>query len=71
MKDYYFLLSSITSAVKGEKILQRSGYRAHVFKDPSINPYGCGYIIKASGNKENMEAILKNSGVRVNKTREA
>ncbi|MBR5310966.1 MAG: DUF3343 domain-containing protein [Oscillospiraceae bacterium] len=71
IKDYYFLLSSITSAVKGEKILEKNGYRAHVFKDSSINPYGCGYIIKARGNRENMEEILKNGGVRINEIREA
>ena len=70
MRDYYFLLSSITSAEKGEKILQKNGYRAHIFKDSVMNPYGCGYVIKASGNRENMETILKNSGVRVNEIRE-
>ena len=70
MKDYYFFLSSITSAVKGEKILRKNGYRAYVFKDSSINPFGCGYIIKARGNKDNMEVILKNSGVRINEIRE-
>lgn len=71
MKEYYFLLSSITSAVKGEKILQKNGYKAHVFRDTSINPYGCGYVIKAFGNRESMEMLLKNGKVRVNEVREA
>ena len=71
MKEYYFLLSSITSAMKGEKILRKAGYRAFVFRDTSINPYGCGYIIKAFGKREDMEKLLKNEGVRINETREA
>lgn len=70
MKEYYFLLSSVTSAMKGEKILRNSGYRAYVFRDTLMNPYGCGYVIKASGEKENMSRILKNGGVRVNEIRE-
>ena len=70
MKEYYFLLSSITSAMKGEKILQKAGHRAFVFRDTSINPYGCGYIIKASEKREDMEKLLKNEGVRINETRE-
>lgn len=71
MKWYFFLLSSITSAVKGEKILRGNGYKANVFRDTSMNPYGCGYVIKAFGNKENMAALLKKGGVRVNEIREA
>ncbi len=71
MKEYYFLLSSITSAMKGEKILLKNGYRAHVFKDSNANPYGCGYIIKAFGNKEKMAEILKNAGIKVNEIRES
>ncbi len=71
MREYYFLLSSITSAMKGEKALQKAGYKAYVLRDTSMNPYGCGYIIKAFGKKEVMEGILKNAGVRVNETREA
>ena len=71
MKEYLFLLSSITSAMKGEKILIKNGFRASVYKDSKTNPYGCGYIIKASGEKERIEAILKSSGIRINEIRES
>ena len=71
MKEYLFLLSSITSAMKGEKILLKNGFRASVYKDTSTNPYGCGYIIKAFGEKEKMAEILKKSGIRINEIRES
>lgn len=71
MKEYYFLLSSVTSAVKGEKILLKNGFRAHVLKDGSVNPYGCGYMIRVSGEKEKMTELLKKGGIRINEIREA
>lgn len=71
MKEYYFLLSSITSALKGEEILRKSGFRANVFRDKNYNPYGCGYVIKAFGEKESMENLLKKSGIRINDIKES
>lgn len=71
MKECFFLLSSITSAMKGEKILSQNGYRAFVFKDTNINPYGCGYIIRAFGDKNKMAEILKKSGIRINEIKES
>ena len=71
MKEYFFLLSSVTSAFKGEGILRKNGFRANVFRDGNFNPYGCGYVIKAYGEKEKMEQILKKSGIRVNEIRES
>ena len=71
MSEYFFLLSSVTSAMKGEGILKKSGYRASVFRDTGFNPYGCGYVIKAFGEKEKMSEILKKSGIRVNEIKES
>lgn len=71
MKEYFFLLSSITSAMKGEEILRKNGYRANIFRDTKMNPYGCGYVIKAFGEKEKLEKILKSSGIRINEIRES
>ncbi|MBQ7875485.1 MAG: DUF3343 domain-containing protein [Oscillospiraceae bacterium] len=70
MKEYFFLLSSVTSAMKSEGILQKNGYKAYVFRDSSMNPYGCGYVVKASGDKENMAALLKKNGIRINEIKE-
>ena len=71
MKEYFFLLSSITSAMKGEEILGKNGFRASVFRDTKINPYGCGYVIKVFGEKEKISAVLKKYGIRVNEIRES
>ena len=70
MKDYYFLTSSVTTAMKGEKILAASGFRTFVFRDGTINPYGCGYVIRALGDRDAMAAILQKRGVRINEIRE-
>lgn len=71
MKEYFFLLSSITSAMKGEDILRKNGFRASVFRDSKINPYGCGYVIKVFGEKEKINRILQKAGIRVNEIRES
>lgn len=71
MKEYFFLLSSVTSAMKGEKLLFKNGIKAHVLRDGKVNPYGCGYMIKARGEKERLEEILKSGGIRINEIREA
>ncbi|MBE6892572.1 MAG: DUF3343 domain-containing protein [Oscillospiraceae bacterium] len=71
MKEYFFLLSSITSAMKGEDILRKNGFRASVFRDSKINPYGCGYVIKVFGEKEKISRILQKAGIRVNEIRES
>ena len=71
MKECFFLLSSITSAMKGEDILRKNGFRASVFRDSKINPYGCGYVIKVFGEKEKINRILQKAGIRVNEIRES
>ncbi|MBQ3532036.1 MAG: DUF3343 domain-containing protein [Oscillospiraceae bacterium] len=71
MKEYFFLLSSITSAMKGEDILRKNGFKANVFRDTKINPYGCGYVIKVFGEIEKITLILNRAGIRVNEIRES
>lgn len=71
MKEYFFLLSSITSAMKGEDLLRKNGIKASVFRDTNMNPYGCGYVLKAYGEKEKMSILLKKAGIRVNEIRES
>lgn len=70
MKEYYFLLSSVTSAMKSEDVFRKNGYKAYVFRDTKMNPYGCGYVVKAAGDVENMTALLKKNGIRVNEIKE-
>ena len=71
MKEYFFLLSSVTSAMKSEEILRKNGYKAYVFRDTGMNHYGCGYVVRAAGDKEKMADILRRNGIRVNEIKES
>jgi hypothetical protein len=57
--------------MKGEDLLKKNGFRASVFRDTKINPFGCGYVIKVFGEKEKTSEILKKAGIRVNEIRES
>ncbi len=70
MKEYYILLTSVTMAMKGESVLRKMGYKVTVIRDNTINPYGCGYVIRIIGNVDNVGEILKKSGVRIREIRE-
>ena len=70
MKEYYILLTSVTMAMKGESVLRKMGYKVTVIRDNTINPYGCGYVIRIIGNADNIGEILKKSGVRIREIRE-
>lgn len=71
MKEYYFFVNSITTAMKGEAALRAAGFRAYIERDGTINPGGCSYLIKASGQREAMLAVLKKGDVKVTGMKEA
>jgi len=70
MKEYYYFFNSVTTAMRGETLLRNKGIRASVFRDGTLNPHGCGYIIKVRGNKEEISALLQKAGIRFNEVRE-
>ncbi len=70
MKEYYYFFSSVTTAMRGETLLRNNGYHASVFRDSSINPHGCGYIVKVKGDKEKISALLQKAGLRFSEIRE-
>lgn len=71
MKEYYFLFSSITTAMRSETVFRNRGYRASVFKDSGINPHGCGYTVKVMGNKDELNNLLSRNGINAKEIREA
>ena len=71
MSDYYFMFGSVTTAMRGETVLKKMGYKAHMKKDSSINPHGCGYVIHVYGDKESLEGVLQRNGIRYYEVREA
>ncbi len=47
MKTYYITFRSVTFAQRGEKLLQRHGYRCHMQRTPRwMEERGCGYCLK-------------------------
>ena len=70
MREYYILLSSVTMAMKGESALRKAGYKVTVLRDSTINPYGCGYVLRIYGNVDTAAEILKKNGVRIREIRE-
>lgn len=71
MREYYFLLGSVTTAIRGETVLKKLGYKAYVRKDSSINPHGCGYVIRVFGDKETLEGVFRRNGIRYYEVKEA
>lgn len=70
MKEYYYFFSSITTAMRGEALLRDNGYHAAVFRDGTINPHGCGYIVKVKGESSVISEMLKKAGIRFSEVRE-
>ena len=71
MEENYFLVSSITYAIKGQELLQRKGYKAYVIRDRERNEHGCGYAILARAPRERAADILAAGHVKVAGVREA
>ena len=66
MGKVYFYVSSITNAMRGKSILERSGIRSSINRstDDKIKN-GCGYIIMVFNNGDAAERILSSSGIRI------
>lgn len=69
-RETYYLISSVTTAMKAEDILRNAGQHATTFRDPGINPVGCGYVVRAGGDREKMLDLLWSKGIRVSGTKE-
>ena len=47
MKFYYVTFRSVTHGQRGEKLLQREGYRCHLLRTPKwMEAKGCGYSLR-------------------------
>lgn len=59
-------LSSITYAIRGQKLLEQQGITAHI-KKLSKNTYvnGCGYGLEISGDVQSAAQILEGSDIRI------
>ncbi|MBE6647965.1 MAG: DUF3343 domain-containing protein [Ruminococcaceae bacterium] len=65
--NYIFILSSVTYALKGKKLLEENGIKASLVKSGNIKELrGCGYGLKVEyRERTKAEAILLESGIRI------
>ncbi len=65
--NHTFILSSVTYALKGKKILENEGIKVSLVKSGNIKELrGCGYGLKISSEqKEKAESLLVSSGIRI------
>lgn len=70
--EHIFILSSVTYALKGKKLLEKSGINTALVKAENIKELrGCGYGIKVTKeNAEKAEKILLSHGIRIISTAE-
>lgn len=70
MKTMIYLVSSVTNAIRGQKLLERNGIRAYVHrKTEPDGKNGCGYSLWVSPRNpaqlEAAERLLQASGIRL------
>ena len=59
-------LMSVTYALRGQKLLEQQGIRAHVKKMvKSTKVQGCGYGLEIEGDGQRAVQILQNAGIRM------
>ena len=65
--NHTFILSSVTYALKGKKILESEGIRVSLVKSGNIKELrGCGYGLTVSREqKDKAESLLISSGIRI------
>ena len=57
-------VSSLTYALKGQKVLERSGYKAWAGRDHN-RVSGCGYQLTVRGDPEKAKELLVQYGIRL------
>lgn len=60
------LVSSLTYALKGQKVLERYGYKAWAGRDHN-RVSGCGYKLTVKGDPEKAKELLVQYGIRLAK----
>ncbi len=65
-KTYYFILESLTAAMRGKDLLNRAMIMAQIRKTPrEYSKLGCGYCIVVFSDPEKSRKILEKNSVRV------
>lgn len=61
------VVSSITYAMRGQKLLENHGIPSHIERDiKALAKYGCGYGLRVSvGSDQTAKEILSSNGIKV------
>lgn len=66
MNRFVIRLTSVTYAIRAQKLLEQRGIRAHVRKlQKSMSIHGCGYGLEIRANPDTAVQILQAAGIRV------
>ncbi len=66
LKAYYFIVDSVTSAMRANDILNRMGIQSKIVRTPrKFSNKGCGFSVVVFSSIENARAILNKNGVRI------
>lgn len=59
-------VGSITFAIKGRDLLRKYGIKAYIERKTNPNgDTGCGYVIVAEGNGNQIVKLLKDAGIKI------
>ena len=66
MQRHYISVNSVTYAIKGRDLLRKKGIQAYIERKTNVNgSVGCGYVIVATGNKNEIVKSLNNSKIKI------
>lgn len=66
MSKHIIRLTSVTYAIRAQKLLEQRGFRAHVKKlVKSLSVHGCGYGVEFSGDPDAALRIIESAGIRI------
>jgi hypothetical protein len=71
LRTFIIRLTSVTYAIRAQKLLERRGIRSHIKKlSQSLHVSGCGYGLSVSGDLHAVAQILTSAGIRIVETTE-
>ncbi len=66
MQRHIISVTSITYAIKGRDLLRKQGIKAYIERKINANGnVGCGYVIVAEGNRQQIVNALNGSGIKI------
>ena len=65
MDKNFYVIGTVTYAVKGREILRRNGIKAHVERSFAADRIGCGYGIVAEADVKKVLMLLSKANITV------